>query len=56
MLNENIFNMKKTWTILKQAIGKSYDKSSFPHSFCINGQNITERTKLAEEFNNHFIK
>ena len=33
--------MKKTWS--KQAICKSNDKSCFPHSFCINSQNITER-------------
>jgi len=56
MLNENKFNMKKTWTILKQAIGKSNDKSSFLHSFCMNSQNITERSKTAEEFNNYMIK
>jgi hypothetical protein len=56
MLNENKFNMKKTWTILKHAIGKSNDKSNFPHSFCINNLNITERPKIAEEFNNYFIK
>ena len=56
MLNENKFNMKTFWTILKQAIGKSNDKSSFLHSFCMNSQNITERSKIAEEFNNYFIK
>ena len=37
--------MKKT---LKQTIGKSNDKSHFAHSFCINNQNITERSKVAE--------
>jgi len=56
MLNINKFNIKKTWTILKQAIGRSNDKSSFPLSFCINSQNITEKSKIAEEFNNYFIK
>ena len=35
-IKENKFNMKKTWTILKHAIDKSNDKSSFPHSVCIN--------------------
>ena len=48
--------MKKTWSILKQAIGKSNDNSGFPHSFCINSQNITERSKIAEKFNKYFIK
>jgi len=45
MLNENKFNIKKSWTILKQAIDQSNDKSNFSHSVCINSLNITEKTK-----------
>ena len=47
---------RKLGQFLKQAIGKSNDKSSFPYSGCINSQNITDRSKIAEEFNNYFIK
>ena len=43
MLDENKYNSKKTWSILKQAIGKSNDKSSFPQSFKIDNINITDR-------------
>jgi hypothetical protein len=55
MLNENKFNIKKSWTILKQAIDQSNDKSNFSHSVCINSLNITEKLKIAEEFNNYYI-
>ena len=56
MLDENKYNSKKTWSILKQAIGKSNDKSSFPQSFKIDNINITDRSKIAESFNNFFGK
>ena len=43
MLSENKYDMKKTWSILKQAIGKQNDKTSLPLSFSINGQTITNK-------------
>ena len=56
MLNENKFNMKTFWTILKQAIGILNDKYNFLDSVCINSQNITKRSKIAGELDNYFIK
>ena len=35
VLNENRFNIKKTWSILRQAMGKTNDKSNYPNSFGI---------------------
>ncbi len=35
ILNENKSDMKKTWSILRQAIGKTNDKSNFRQSFLI---------------------
>ena len=55
-LESNKFDMKKTWNILKQAIGKSNDKSNFPHSFKINDESVTNRTSISESFNTYFSK
>ena len=54
--DENKFNIKKTWSILKQAIGKLNDKSSYPNSFIINNVSITDKQEAAEGFNNFFSK
>ncbi len=47
--------MKKTWDILKQAIGKSNQKSKIPQTFNINGTKISDRQRISDEFNNYFI-
>ena len=56
ILDANKSNSKKTWSILKQAIGKNNDKSSFPQSFSIDNENISDKGKIAEAFNNFFGK
>ena len=50
-LKENKHNIKKTWTILRQAIGKLNNKSSFPLTFLINDIGITDKFQVAEGFN-----
>jgi len=47
---ENKFNIKKTWSILKQATGKLNDKSSYPNNFIINNLSITDKQEAAEGF------
>ena len=32
-LDENKHNIKKTWTILRQVIGKMSNKANLPHTF-----------------------
>jgi hypothetical protein len=54
MLDMNKHNMKKTWQILKKAIGKQSDKSSFPQSFKIDNENISNKMQIAESFNTYF--
>jgi hypothetical protein len=56
ILVENKSNIKKTWSILKQAIGKLNDKSSYPNSFTINNLSITDKQEAAEGFNHFFSK
>jgi hypothetical protein len=55
-LEENKHNIKKTWTILRQAIGKLNNKSSFPLTFLINDIAITDKFQAAEGFNSYFSK
>ena len=55
-LVQNKFNIKKSWSILKQAIGKLNDKSSYPNSFTINNLSITDKQEAAEGFNHFFSK
>ena len=46
--------MKKTWSILREVIGKKNDKSSFPQEFKIDNEIVANRTNIAESFNNYF--
>ena len=53
-LEENKRNSKKTWSILKQALGKLNDKSTYPQTFSINNTPISDKVEIAEGFNNFF--
>ena len=51
-LDENKHNIsRKHGTILRQAIGKMSNKANLSHTFLINNEPITYRTKASEEFN-----
>ena len=54
--DENKHDIKKTWSIMRQAIGKFNNKSSYPPSFMINETLVTDITQVAEGFNNYFSK
>ena len=53
-IEENKHNIKQTWKIIKQAIGKVNNKSNFPQSFIINNKRETNESKIATEFNSFF--
>ena len=53
-LNENKYNIKKVWSILKIAISKQNNKSSFPLTFMINDAPISDRSHICESFNDYF--
>ena len=53
-LNENKYNIKKVWSILKIAISKQSNKSSFPLTFMINDAPISDRSHICESFNDYF--
>ena len=48
ILEENRNNSRKCWSILKFAIGKTNDKSSFPLSFNINNAKISDKSEIVE--------
>ncbi len=54
ILQENKHDIKKTWMIMKQALGKLNDKSSYPSSFLINNVTVTDKQQIADMFNNFF--
>ena len=54
--DENKHDIKKTRSIMRQAIGKINNKSSYPPSFRLNETLVTDRTQVAEGFNNYFSK
>ena len=53
-LNKN--NMKNTWSVLKQAIGKQNDKSNWPQTFKIDNKYISGETEITNSFNKYFSK
>ena len=56
ILEENKFNMKKTWTVLNEVIGRKNDKSNFPREFIIGGNSVSDKPIIAETFNDYFSK
>ena len=52
----NKHNMKKTWTILKKAIGKQSNKKNFPQSFQVGKKKKSNPKEIADSFNNLFSK
>ena len=56
IIHENKFNVKNTWKILKDAIGKHNDKSGFPQEFTINNAQVSDKSQIAESFNKYFSK
>ena len=47
-------NIKKMWSTMKEIIYKNKEKLSFPNYIQVNGNDIWEKKKIAEEFNSFF--
>ena len=54
IIEENKHSIKNTWKILNSVLGKENNKSSFPQTFQVNNEKMSDRTKIAEAFNNYF--
>ena len=53
-LEINKSDIKKSWKILRNIIGKNSDKNKLKNSFSINNKIISNSQVIAEEFNNFF--
>ena len=52
-----VFLIKKTWSIMKEAIGKIKQvNNNLPRRLIINNKEIYAKKTIAESFNNYFIK
>ena len=56
LLEVNKNNMKNTWSVLKQAMGKQNNKSNLPQTFKINNKSISGETEITNSFNKYFSK
>ena len=54
ILDDNKHDIKKCWSILKQAIGKMNNKYAFPNEFLINNSPVSDKREIAESFNIFF--
>lgn len=56
IIEEHKFSIKQTWKILKDLIGRKNDKSNFPQEFLIKGESVTDKSTIAESFNDYFSR
>ena len=54
ILEENKHNIKQTWKVLKKAIGKEHDKINLPNTFNVENKSVSDKTEIADAFNNFF--
>ena len=47
-------NLKKTWKVLKEAIGQN-NKTCSIDKIVVDDTNQTDKAKIADAFNNHFV-
>ena len=53
-MNENRSNLQKKWSILKEIIN-SKGHSSYPDSRTIDGNTVTDKAVIADNFNKFFV-
>jgi len=49
-------DVRKTWTILNELIGKTKDKSSLPDTFIHNDKHISDPKQISNDFCSYFSK
>ena len=53
-LDDSKYDIKKSWTILREALGKTSNTSDYPHNFEVHNSTITDKKEAADAFNNYF--
>jgi len=54
LIESNKHDIKKTWKILKEVIGKHNNTSSLPQNFIVNNETVSDQNKIADSFNDFF--
>ena len=54
VIEENKHNMKKSWQLIQEVLGKKNKKDQIPQIFNIDGKQVSDRTQLTESFNQYF--
>ena len=49
-------NIKKTWQVIKEALGKEKSSQSLPKTVLVNELSVTQSTSIAENFNKFFTE
>ena len=49
-------NIKKTWQVIKETLGKEKSSQSLPKTVLVNELSVTQSTSIAENFNNIFTE
>ena len=55
LLSKHKLNLKKTWQIMKNIINKDKVANSPPEYFDINGEQVTNKTRIANGFNKFYV-
>ena len=53
-LEQNKNDIKRSWLLIKQALGKQNDKSDLPHSLLIDDKYISNKVEISNAFNKYF--
>ena len=49
-------NIKKTWQVIKEALGNEKSSQSLPKTVLVNELSVTQSTSIAENFNKFLLK
>ena len=49
-------DIKKTWQVIKEALGKEKSSPSLPKTVLVNELSVTQSTSIAENFNKFFTE
>ena len=56
LITQYKYNIKKTWALIREAIGTEEMKQNFPKNICIGNKEITDLKTIAEKFSKCFTE
>ena len=55
LLENNKFNLRKTWGVIKEIINKRTN-TNMPDTFIVNNKTVSNKAYIANAFNKYFVK